>query len=375
MKGLETDDVAGLRGPGLGAPEEGGKDFGFEDGDLGVDGDVLPSEEGSGQGPEGLVGLGEANRDLRLESRLGGESAAEIRERSESLLTLLLLFLLLFLRGWGDDVFEGDATEGDGGLAVNAAGVDGEKLGFRLVDGEKEELSGAFKSINKALQTLSGVADNSHVIRIKEDLEKEVELARADRSDTKLAIDSVAENHTVGGVGEGNANDVVKEDCKESRSKNTALTYAVVSEERLGEGAVGPDRGMCVRMKVFKEAKDFGGDSGALADEPERRAVDLVIGLEEVDEASVDRDVKLKGTAENLAEDEDLICGTAGFAEARLVLKNGCLQALRDTSKESESIDFPGDREEADSTVTATLQSTTLTLIDRYNDGVFPVLG
>ena len=54
-------------------------------------------------------------------------------------------------------------------------------------------------------------------------------------------------------------------------------------------------------------------------------------------------DVELKGTAENLAEDEDLVCGTARLTKARLVLKDGCLQALGDSGVEDESVDFAGD--------------------------------
>ena len=86
-------------------------------------------------------------------------------------------------------------------------------------------------------------------------------------------------------------------------------------------------------------------------------------------------DVELEGTAENLTEDEDLIDGTAGLAEARLVLKNGSLHALRDTSVENEGIDLTGDRQKTDAPVSVTLKTRTFVLEDRDNDGVLPVLG
>ena len=69
-----------------------------------------------------------------------------------------------------------------------------------------------------------------------------------------------------------------------------------------------------------------------------------------------------------------MVCGRAGFAEARLVLKDGSLHTLIDSSKKDKSIDFPWHREEADSTVSATLQTTTLVLEDWHNDGILPVL-
>ena len=64
-------------------------------------------------------------------------------------------------------MLEGDAPKGDGGFTIRVEGIDAEEFGFGLVDGESED---------EALQTLSGMADDSHIVRIKEDLEKKVNL-------------------------------------------------------------------------------------------------------------------------------------------------------------------------------------------------------
>ena len=137
---------------------------------------------------------------------------------------------------------------------------------------------------------------------------------------------------------------------------------------------VGADIGVGIGMKVLEETEDFGGNAGALTDKPERPAVDIIVGLEEVYEASVDWDMEFEGTAENLAEGEDLIGSTAGLAESRLVLKNSSLHALRDTSKEDTGIDLSGDRKEADSPVAVTLKTTALIFEGRDNDAALPVL-
>ena len=225
-------------------------------------------------------------------------------------------------------MLKGDVAEGDGGFAIGVEGIYAEELGFGLVNGKKEELSSAFEGEDEALQTLSGVADDSHVVSIQEDLEEEVDLAATNGGDAKLAINSVSKSYTIGGVGKGKANNVVKENCEESGGEDASLTYAIVRDEGFGEAAVGADRGVRVGVEVLKEAENFGGKAGALTDKPGRITVDLVIGLQKVYEAGVDWDTELEGTAENLAEDEELVCGTAVLAKARLVLENGGLHAL-----------------------------------------------
>ena len=272
-------------------------------------------------------------------------------------------------------MFKSDATEGDGGFAVSVVRVKAEDFGFRLIDGEKEELSGAFESGDEALETFSVMAGDGHVVRIEEDLQKEVDLTAADGGDTKLSVDSVTEGHTIRRVGKGNTNDVVKEDGEESRGEDTTLTNAVVSEKGGGKAAVGTNGGVGVGVEILEKAEDFGGDTGALTDKPERTAIHFIVGLEKVYETGMDGDVEFEGTAENLAEDEDLVCGTAGFAESRLVLKNGSLHALGDTGVEDVGIHFARDREKTDSPMAVALKAGTFVLIDRNNDGVLPVLG
>ena len=257
-------------------------------------------------------------------------------------------------------MFEGDSTEGDGGFTVSVEGVDTEDFGFGLVDGQKEELSGSFEGEDKAFKALSRVTDDSHIICIKEDLEKEVDLIGPNWSDTELAVNSVTEGHTIRGVGEGNADDIVEEDGEEGRGEDTALAYAVVGDERIRDAAIGSDRGVSVGVEIPKEAKNLGRETRAFTDKPQRITIDVVVSFEKIDEAGVNGDAELKGTAENLAEDEDLVCGTARLTEARLVLKDGCLQALGDTGVEDESVDFAGDREEANTPVTTTLKATAL---------------
>ena len=62
------------------------------------------------------------------------------------------------------------ATKGDGGFAVSMKRIDGEELGLFLSYGQAEELSGALKGINEALEAFRRVADDSHVVCIEEDL-------------------------------------------------------------------------------------------------------------------------------------------------------------------------------------------------------------
>ena len=114
-------------------------------------------------------------------------------------------------------MFEGNATKCDGRLAVRVVRIDGEDFGFRLVDGQEEELSSAFESEDEALETFSGVTNDSHIVCVEKDLEEKVDLIGADGSDTELAINGVAKGYTIGGVGECNTDDVVEEDGKEGR--------------------------------------------------------------------------------------------------------------------------------------------------------------
>ena len=254
LEGLKTTNVRGLRGPGLGPPEQGREDCGTKDRDFDFDRNVFPPIKRCSKGIEALVGLLETGRDFGFELRLKSEGAAKVFEGSEELFLLLALpllldvTLLLLLLGWGDNMLKGDATESDGGLTINVVGVDAEDFGFGLIDGEKEELSSTFEGEDKTLQTFGGMADNSHVICVEEDLKKEIKLAAANRSDAELAINSVTEGHTIRGVSKGNTNDVVKEDSKESRSKNTTLAYAVISEKGIRKTAVCTHRRVSVRV-------------------------------------------------------------------------------------------------------------------------------
>jgi hypothetical protein len=123
------------------------------------------------------------------------------------------------------------------------------------------------------------VADDSHIVSVEEDLKEEVDLAATNRSDTELTINGVAESHTIGGVGEGDADDEVKEDGEESGSEYTTLTYTFVGEKGVRERTVGTHRGVCVGVEILEKTEDFGRDTGALADEPEGITIDVVVGL------------------------------------------------------------------------------------------------
>ena len=64
-------------------------------------------------------------------------------------------------------MLEGFATKGDGRFTIHFQRINREEFGFRLVDGEEEELGSVLKCKDKTLQTLSGMTDKSHVVRIQ----------------------------------------------------------------------------------------------------------------------------------------------------------------------------------------------------------------
>ena len=83
LEGLEASDVDDMGCPCFRAPKEGGKDSGLENGDFGLEGDVLTAIEGSSESPKALVGLLKTRGDLGLQFRLSGESATEVFEGGE----------------------------------------------------------------------------------------------------------------------------------------------------------------------------------------------------------------------------------------------------------------------------------------------------
>ena len=86
-----------------------------------------------------------------------------------------------------------------------------------------------------------GVADDSHVVGIKEDLDKLEDLIPATVLDMEHPVDSVLDSDTFSGVLEGLVDNVVKEQVEESWSKDASLSDTVVDTEWFGSLTVGFD--------------------------------------------------------------------------------------------------------------------------------------